>query len=112
MVEQFVRTVGKGVMKLLILDRGFIDGRRISYCKEELGVDVLLPIKKNMNIWEDAWALAEQDQWQTLVQSPPPTKPVPSNRPEHIQRREKKRQQTLAQLKSQEPAPDPSEVLR
>lgn len=112
MVEQFVRTVGKGVMKLLILDRGFVDGERISYCKEQLGVDVLLPMKKKMNIWEDAWALGQQAQWQPLVRTPPPAKPSPANRPEHIRRREKKRQQTLAKQKDQQPAPDPSKDLR
>ena len=112
LVEQFVRAVGKGVMKLLILDRGFIDGERISYCKQELGVDVLLPMKKSMNIWEDAWALGQQADWQTLSKAVPPPKPIPANRPEHIQRREIKRQQTLAEEKSKQPPPDPSEVLR
>ena len=111
MVEQFVRAVGRGVMKLLILDRGFVDGERISFCKEQLGVDVLLPMKKNMNIWEDAWALGKQAQWQTVMESPPPVKPPPANRPEQIQRREDKRQRTIAKQKSQQPAPDPSEVL-
>ena len=53
LVEQFVRRVGKGVMKLLILDRGFIDGKNISRCKTEWGTDVLIPIKNNMNIWEE-----------------------------------------------------------
>ena len=33
MVEEFVQRVGKGVMKKLILDRGFIDGPRISRCQ-------------------------------------------------------------------------------
>ena len=59
LVEQFVRQVGPGVMKKLILDRGFIDGARIAYCKTVLGVDVLIPLKKNMDLWQDAWRLAE-----------------------------------------------------
>jgi len=98
-------------MKLLILDRGFVDGKRISYCKEKLGVDVLLPMKKNMNIWEDAWALGQQASWKSVPQTPTPPNPVPHQRPDHIRRREAKRQQTLAKKKSQLPAPDPSEVL-
>jgi len=40
--------VGRGVIKLLILDRGFIDGKNISRCKHEWGIDVLLPMKKKM----------------------------------------------------------------
>jgi hypothetical protein len=68
--EQFVRRVGLGVMKRLILDRGFIDGVRIAYCKTILGVDVLIPLKKNMDIGKDAWQLAEHFPWQPWVEPP------------------------------------------
>jgi hypothetical protein len=66
LVEQFIKAVGKGVMKRLIVDRGLIDGKNISRCKQEWGIDVLLPMKRNMNIWEDAWALGKQCPWQPL----------------------------------------------
>ena len=69
LVKQFVATVGPGVMKRLILDRGFIDGVMISHFKQILGVDVLIPIKKNMDLWTDAWALAEPHAW---VEAPKP----------------------------------------
>jgi len=59
LVENFVRHVGRGMLKLLILDRGFIDGHRIGRCKQEWGIDVLLPRKKNLDIGTDAWALAK-----------------------------------------------------
>ena len=111
LVENFVRVVGPGVMKLLILDRGFIDGKKLSRCQQELGVDVLIPIKKNMDIWTDAWALGKTQPWQPL---PSPVRPNPSptpQRPEAIVRRERKRQQTLLQNKTRQPPPDPSEVL-
>jgi len=102
LVEAFVRHVGPGVMKKLILDRGFIDGGRIAYCKTVLGVEVLLPLKKNMDLWQDAWALAQRLPWQEwIVPGPPP--PPPVKRPEVIERRERQRQQTLAQKKAQEP---------
>lgn len=39
LVKQFVETVGKGVMKRLILDRGFLDGKSISTCKKDYGID-------------------------------------------------------------------------
>ncbi len=45
-------------MKLLIMDRGFIDGKNLGRCKQEWGVDVLIPMKRNMDIWTDAWAWA------------------------------------------------------
>jgi len=111
MVEQFVRRVGKGVMKLLILDRGFVDGKNISRCKTEWGTDVLIPMKKKMDIWKDAWALAERARWQTVPLPKPEPKAIPENRPEAIVRRENKRQKTLAERKAQEPPPDPAKIL-
>ena len=111
LVEQFVRQVGKGVIKLLILDRGFIDGKNISRCKQEWGIDVLLPMKKKMDIWEDAWALGKQCPWQPWVAAAPEPKVPPSHRPAAIVKRELKRQKTLAAKKAQEPPPDPAEVL-
>src|SRR6266550_6182253 len=71
LVENFLRHVGHGSIKLLILDRGFIDGKNITRCKQEWGIDVLLPMKKKMDIWEDAWALAKQGAWQELAAPTP-----------------------------------------
>ena len=111
LVEQFVRQVGKGVIKLLILDRGFVDGSNLSRCKQEWGMDVLLPMKKKMDIWEDAWALGKRSPWQTLAAAAPEPKVPPRHRPEVIVRRELKRQKTLAAKKAQELPPDPANVL-
>jgi hypothetical protein len=110
LVEDFVNRVGPGVMKQLILDRGFIDGARIAYCKTVLGLDVLIPLKKNMDLWQDAWKLAEQLPWQPWILPQPPV-PLPPQRPLAIQRRERKRQATLASRKAQEPPPDPATVI-
>jgi len=60
LVKDFVRAVGKGVMKLLITDRGYIDGKFIVMVKVELGSDVLMPLRKNMDILTDAIRLAEK----------------------------------------------------
>jgi hypothetical protein len=107
LVDQFVGKVGRGVMKWLILDRGFIDGPAISRCKTEHQVDVLIPIKKNMDLWTDAWALAAQGQWE-LLPEPATVAPAPvPQRPEKIVRREAKRQKTLAQRRDQEPPTPP-----
>lgn len=110
LVEAFVRQVGPGVMKKLILDRGFIDGGRIAYCKTVLGVEVLIPLKKNMDLWQDAWTLAQHLPWQEwILPGPPPSPPV--KRPEVIQRRERHRQKTLAQRKAQAPPPSPATLI-
>jgi len=57
LVEQFVEVMGKGVLQRLILDRGFLDGQAISRCKQQLGIDVLIPVRRNMDIYRDAKAL-------------------------------------------------------
>jgi len=103
--------VGKGVMKLLILDRGFIDGKNITRCKQEWGIDVLLPMKRKMDIWEDAWALGKECPWQEVAAPAPEPKVPPSHRPEVLVRRELKRQETLAAKKAKEPPPDPAKVV-
>lgn len=108
LVEECVKVLGVGVIKLLILDRGFIDGPRISRCKTEWGIDVLIPIRKRMDIWKDAWALGQSQPWQGLPLPTPPAPKAPANRPEVIARRERKRQQTLA---ARRPAPEPAKVL-
>lgn len=41
-------------MRRLILDRGFLDGEAIGRVKKEYGVDVLIPLKKNMELYKDA----------------------------------------------------------
>lgn len=110
LVEKFVQRVGPGVMKKLILDRGFIDGGRICYCKTVLGVDVLIPLKKNMDLWTDAWALSQEHPWQKWEEPPAPASPI-RKRPAAIERREAARQRTLARKKAQAPPPDPATVL-
>jgi len=110
LVHDFVQRVGLGVMKKLLLDRGFIDGARIAYCKTALEVDVLIPLKKNMDVWHDAWALAERSDWQPWIIPQPAVAPPPS-RPAVIERRERKRQATLARRKAQAPPPDPATVI-
>jgi IS4 transposase len=100
-----VRRLRRTVTKKLILDRGFIDGRKISHCHQELGVQVLIPMKKKMDIWDDAWALGQTQPWLDVPVSASLPRPVPANRPPELQRRENKRQQTLAARKAQEPPP-------
>lgn len=47
LVSNFVDSVGKGVMKLLIIDRGFISGKFVTYVKKDLESDVLMPLRSN-----------------------------------------------------------------
>jgi hypothetical protein len=105
LVDAFVEAVGKGVMKRLIVDRGFIDGHAISRCKEEHGVDVLIPVRKNMDIYRDAMALFEQPKVKWSVYEPPveaPSQPA-RPRPEVIEKRERKRKKTLSEKRRDNP---------
>jgi hypothetical protein len=114
LVQEFVQAVGKGVMKRLILDRGFLDGKAISQCKEQYGIDILIPIRRNMDLYTDAMALFQDadTQWVECKDQEQGNKPHRSRkRPSVISKREKKRQKTLQQLKQQQPPPPAEKVL-
>ena len=111
LLEGFVRTVGRGVIKKLLLDRAFLDGERISHWKRDLGLDVIIPIKKNMNLWTDAWALGQTEPWHAHPLPAPVPGPPPPQRPEHLRRREAQRQRTVAERKAQSPALPPERTL-
>lgn len=57
LVDNFVAEVSKNKIKLLIMDRGFLDGAMISDFKNNYGIDMLIPLKKNMNAYLDAKGL-------------------------------------------------------
>jgi hypothetical protein len=113
LVKQFVEAAGPGVMKRLILDRGFIDGEAISLCKNKYGIDVLIPIRRNMDLYTDAMALFREPevQWVECKASREEAKESIRLRPKAINKREKKRQEKLRQLKQQQPPPPPEEIL-
>jgi len=112
LVEAFVQTVGVGVIQWLMLDLGFIDGAKISRCKQAWDINVVIPVRRDLDIWTDAWALAEREKWTVLPASPRAPKPVPPTRPEHLRRREAKRQKTLALRKQQLPPSPPHECYQ
>jgi len=97
MVDDFVGAVGQGVMKRLILDRGFLDGAAITHCKKDHGLDVLIPVRRNMDVYTDAMALFEQPDvaWWPWEAAAAPVKPLPRPRPTAVERRERRRQQRL-----------------
>jgi hypothetical protein len=103
LVERFVAAHGKGVMKRLILDRGFLDGPAIGRCKKEWGIDVLIPAKNNMDIFVDMVGLATAGKlsFEPWVRPSSEVKQVPVHRPANVRKREAKRQQTLAKRKAE-----------
>jgi hypothetical protein len=105
MVDDFVATVGKGVLRHLILDRGFIDGAAIGRAKVKHGIDTTIGVRRNMNIYADAVGLSSftDTDWQPQVlRGDAPTKGSPRGqlldpaRAVPLRLREAKRQQTIA----------------
>jgi len=112
LVERFVKAAGKGVMKLLIYDRGLVDGETVGRLKA-VEVDSLFPLKKGMDIWEDGKVLAqyERGEWSRYDPPKPPPPPVPPERTEVVRRREAKRQETLRKRREEAgPKPPPHKL--
>jgi hypothetical protein len=59
LVTDFVDAVGKGVMKLLIVDRGLISGAFVTCVKRDLDSDILMPLRSNMDALTDPVKIAE-----------------------------------------------------
>jgi hypothetical protein len=97
LIDDAVAALGSRRIKLLIHDKGFIDGARVSRFKTDYGIDSVFPLKAGMLDWEDAKRLAEVDGRPWQVWRPPPAPPpiIPPQRPESIRKREAKRQETL-----------------
>lgn len=65
LVPQFCKR-NPGTMKELIVDRGYIDGAWVGRIKKTYGADVLVPLKKSMSDFQDAFAIANRmNQWVT-----------------------------------------------
>ena len=70
-------------MKRVILDRGFLDIKSISTCKKDYGIDVLIPVRRNMDIYKDAMVLCQLPEvtWVCLEDPVAVTKDSPRPRP-------------------------------
>lgn len=115
LVDTFVEVAGRGVMKVLLLDRGFINGPQMGRLKQDYGIDTVIPIRSDMDIREDVQGLCKlSPKWEEYEATH--RAPLPSVRPQRAphpvaQQRERKRQKTLARRrKQQQETPEPSKV--
>ena len=51
MAQQGVANLGEDKIKIVLADRGFIDGHQMYQLKHKMGIDFVIPAKRNMDIW-------------------------------------------------------------
>lgn len=61
LIEQARRNLGPEAIKLLLVDRGFLDGETLWRLKHDLDIDFVVPAKSNMRITQDARSLAAEN---------------------------------------------------
>jgi hypothetical protein len=120
LLDTFLAAVGSGVMKVLLVDRGFINGAEIGRLKRDHGIDTVIPIRSDMNLQEDVRGLIGlPTTWQEYepTRRPPLADPTRAShdQPPHpaAKKRERRRRQTLARQRAEraeESPPDPSSV--
>jgi len=120
LVETFVAHQ-PGVLKVRLLDRGFINGPKIGRLKKDHGIDTVIPIRGDMDILEDVRGLAKlETQWESYQPTHRPSLPTlnfprAAGKAPHptAVKRERRRQQKLAAKQAEaehEETPDPSKV--
>ena len=115
LLEKFVEEVGDNVIRRLLLDRGFIDGERMAHCKRKLGIDILIPVRRNMDVYEDVLGILKLgevkfEEYRALRREPVDPPRLPES-PPNVRMREQKRQQTVRAKKDALPPPPPEKVL-
>ena len=120
LLDTFLATVGSGVMKVLLVDRGFINGAEIGRLESDHGIDTVIPIRSDMNLQEDVRGLMKLsttcEEYEPTHRPPLPDPTQASHgQPPHpaAKKREQTRQQTLGRQRAKRAAkalPDPSSV--
>lgn len=60
LLHQGVANLGPGVIKILLIDRGFLDGLSLWQLKHQDGVDFVIPVKDGMHVKTDARAFLKE----------------------------------------------------
>ncbi|MBF0443605.1 MAG: transposase [Oligoflexales bacterium] len=65
-IANFIKAHEKGTIRLLIMDRGYLSGEYITELKKVYEIDVLIPLKENMQQYQDAIALSKmaETEWE------------------------------------------------
>ena len=57
LVRQAAKNIGEGKIKLLLIDRGYLDGLTLWVLKHNYGIDWIIPLRTDMHITKDARGL-------------------------------------------------------
>lgn len=60
LLQQGIENLGEGAIRVLLIDRGFLDGLSLWQIKNEDGIDFVVPAKTNMYVTNDARAFLKQ----------------------------------------------------
>ena len=60
LVRQAEANLGPGILQVLLVDRGFLDGESLWPLKDEMKIDFIVPAKSDMKVAKDARALAKK----------------------------------------------------
>jgi hypothetical protein len=103
LVDEVVRAVGRDGIKVLILDRGFIDGAQMGRLQQDYRIETILPVRANMDLHADALGLTRLPdfRWEPYVPVPSPPAEAATPKPPRVEKREARRRQTLAQRKAE-----------
>lgn len=61
LVRQAIANLGPGVLRVLLLDRGFLDGQDLWTLKHDWGIDFVIPAKETLRVTADARQLARRE---------------------------------------------------
>ncbi len=106
LVDDFVKAVDRGWMKVLVVDRGLIDGANMARLKTSYHIDTIVPLRKNMDAYQDVMGLTRLKEfaWEPYeTRRATPAMQPDRPKPPTIVKRELKRQQTLATKKGWPP---------
>jgi hypothetical protein len=60
LLQQGITNLGEGLIQVLLIDRGFLDGLTLWQIKHEDSIDFVVPVKSNMHVTADARAFLKQ----------------------------------------------------
>src|SRR5262249_27936655 len=107
LLDTFLAAVGPGVMKVRLVDRGFINGGEIGRLKRDHGIDTVIPLPSDMDLQDDVRGLMKlPTTWEEYEPAHRPPLPdltqASHGQPAHpaAKQRERTRQQTLARQRA------------